>query len=123
MSYLPLRIAVASTDGDTVDQHLGRARQFLIFETSAAGPFLVDRRCLPQRRGGCGQHPQHLAGILHRIEDCAVVVASQAGPGLHDQLAGAGIHVLISDQKVDFVLDRIARSHLAGNLPRKERES
>ena len=39
-----LRVAVASTDGSRVDQHLGRADCFYIFEASPAGSTLVGQR-------------------------------------------------------------------------------
>jgi len=118
-----LRIAVASTNGDTVDQHLGRTNRLFVFEASAVGPVLMAQRCLPQWDGICGHGGQRVAEILHWIEDCSVVVANQVGPGLHARLASHGIHVLISDQKVDAVLERIGRSYLARNIHRKERES
>ncbi|HWQ10139.1 MAG TPA: NifB/NifX family molybdenum-iron cluster-binding protein [Holophaga sp.] len=118
-----LRIAVASTSGDVVDQHLGQANRLYIFETSRAGTVPLARRELPAWDGNRDRHRHHLAEILSRVEDCAVVVANRVGPGLHDHLERRGIHVLISDQEVGAVLERISRSHLARYIQRKECES
>ena len=120
MAHRPLRIAIASTDGRTVDQHLGRVERFFIFETSPAGSPLLGQRCLAPGTGLPGHDPRRIAEILQQIEDCSVVVASQVGPAFLVRLEKLGIRVLTSNWRVGTVLDRIARSHLFKDIKPKE---
>jgi nitrogen fixation protein NifX len=120
MAARVLRIAVASTDGSRVDQHLGRADRFFIFETSAAGSTLLGQRQPEPGAAHGGHDPVRMAGILAQVEDCSVVVALRAGPAFHDLLEGQGIHVLTSDWEIEPVLERIANSYLARSNRPKE---
>ena len=115
-----LRVAVASTDGSRVDQHLGRADCFYIFEASPAGSTLVGQRRPEPGGAPTGHDPGRKARILALIEDCSVVVALQAGPAFRDLLESRGISLLTSDWKIAPVLDRIVHSYLARNNRPKE---
>jgi predicted Fe-Mo cluster-binding NifX family protein len=115
-----LRVAVASTDGSRVDQHLGRAEQFYIFETSADGSTLLGQRRLEPGAARGGHDPARMAGLLAQVEDCTAVVALEAGPAFRDLLESRGIRVLTSDWTIEAVLHRIAHSYLVrNNRPRE----
>jgi len=113
MAGTTLRVAVATTDGTRVDQHLGRVERFFIYETSAAGATLLAQRCPEPDAGRPGHDPGRMAEILRQIEDCSVVVALQAGPAFLKGLEARGIRVLTSDWKISPLLERIGRSYLA----------
>ncbi|HWI55256.1 MAG TPA: NifB/NifX family molybdenum-iron cluster-binding protein, partial [Desulfobacteria bacterium] len=78
MSY---KIAVASSDGKVVNQHFGRATQFLIFdikdgsyqfnELRKTSPFCKDRE----------HDDDSLQKTVELVSDCKAVLVSQIGPG------------------------------------------
>ncbi|OPY58379.1 MAG: FeMo cofactor biosynthesis protein NifB [Pelotomaculum sp. PtaU1.Bin035] len=104
MSY---KVAVASSDGKFVNQHFGRASQFLIFEIKDDGGFffLVLRDNTPPCDGGA-HNSDLLARTVDLISDCRVVLVSQIGPGAIDALLSRGIqpHVI-----PDFIEDALKR--------------
>lgn len=116
----PLRIAVASTDGTRVDQHLGRAERFFIFETSPGGSTLLGQRRPDPSIGGSNHDPRRLAEILRQLEDCSVVLALQVGPAFRQQLERRGTRVLTADGMAAPLLERIGSSYLARGLPPRE---
>jgi len=117
MSRKPLRVAVASTDGIRVDQHLGQAERFFIFEASPAGSTLLGQRGLDPAIGQSGHDPRRLAEVLRQLEDCSVVLALQVGPAFRQQLERQGIRVLTADGMTAPLLDRIGSSYLARAIP------
>ena len=83
---LGIRVAVASSDGKTVNEHFGRARRFMIFTLEdGAWHHLEDRENLPP----CVGH-EHNDDLLEQtaelIADCRGVVVSQVGSGAVDAL-------------------------------------
>jgi nitrogen fixation protein NifB len=113
MSLKPLRVAVASSDGTRVDQHLGRAERLFIFEASGAGATLLEQRSPDPGAGGAGHDERRLAEILRLTEDCSVVLALQVGPAFRQQLECRGIRVLTAGGMTAPLLDRIGSSYLA----------
>lgn len=83
---MDIRVAVASSDGKTVNEHFGRARRFMIFRLQEGSwHHLEDRKNLPPCAG-----QEHSDDLLDRtaelIADCRGVVVSEIGPGAVDTL-------------------------------------
>jgi predicted Fe-Mo cluster-binding NifX family protein len=83
---MDIRVAVASSDGRTVNLHFGRANRFRIYRiTDAQCEFLEERVSTPACSG-----QQHDDNLLDRtaelISDCKAVVAAQIGGGAIDVL-------------------------------------
>lgn len=90
MSY---KIAVASSDGKVVNQHFGRATQFLIFEIEN-GAFnfleLLDANPFCNQ----GEHDDNrLSSAVDALIECRAVLVSQIGNGAAETLRGRGIDV------------------------------
>jgi len=104
MSY---KVAVASSDGKFINQHFGRARQFLVFEIKDDGEFefLVLRDNTPPCDGGV-HNDDLFAGTVDLISDCRAVLASQIGPGAIDALLSRGIQPYVIP---DFIEDALKR--------------
>lgn len=109
---MDIRIAVASSDGKTVNEHFGRASRFMIFRLHKAGHDLLEER---------GNHPscagqEHSDDLLERnadlISDCKGVIVSQIGPGAIDLLVERGITAFTLPGKIDDALAVVARSRL-----------
>lgn len=110
MSY---KVAVASSDCKFINQHFGRARQFLIFEIKDGGgfEFLALRENTPPC--GVGEHDDRLLEkTVDLISDCKVVLACQIGPGASDILLARGIHPYSRPGFINDVLKRLTFSKI-----------
>lgn len=101
MSY---RVAVASTDGKYVNDHFGRARQFLIFEINSTGYQFIELRsnvpsCNPEQADEGGH-----CKTIELLEDCRAVVVARIGPGAERVLAAHGIRAFTIPDFIDEAL-------------------
>jgi len=83
-------VAVASQEGVLVNQHLGEARSFEIWEKHADGYRLVEKRVAPEVGGGLRRWLK-LAGIL---SDCRAVLTSGIGETPREILEKKGMKVI-----------------------------
>ncbi len=89
-----LRIAVGSSDGQTIDLHFGHAHEFLIYEVSLNRIRLVERRQIDRYCQGpttCGDTGSALNGAIAALQDCAVLLCARIGFEPWRPLEDAGI--------------------------------
>ncbi len=89
----PVLMAVAAKNG-LVAVHFGHAREFLVYEASAAGARLIGHRRAASYCAGdetCGDAEAVLAETIRALADCEVVLCSRIGYEPWGQLAAAGI--------------------------------
>lgn len=120
-AYRPVRIAVASQDGEVVDQHFGHAEQFLVFELrSSEADSGVERFVYLETRASqpaCVRHDHdddRLARTVDLISDCAAVLVARIGLGAVRHLKARGILAYIVPDFIDSALQRLLES---GTLP------
>lgn len=109
MSY---RVAVASTDGKYVNDHFGRARQFLIFEISSTGYQFIESRsnipsCNPEQADEGGHNK-----TLKLLADCRAVVVARIGPGVEQVLAAQGIQAFTIPDFIEEALKHLQQIDL-----------
>ncbi len=83
---MDIRVAIASSDGQTVNLHFGRADRFRVYRiTDELSEFLEERISTPPCSG-----QQHNDDMLEQsallINDCKAIIAAQIGPGALDIL-------------------------------------
>jgi predicted Fe-Mo cluster-binding NifX family protein len=111
-----MNVAVASEDGVVVNQHFGRATQFLIYEVEEEGCRLIDIR---KNQPSCGtvaedeeighaEEPMQRAVAL--LTDCNAVVVAQIGQGAVQQLSNRGIQAFVIPDFIDSALRRLKAS-------------
>jgi nitrogen fixation protein NifB len=108
-------VAVASQEGMLVNQHLGEASRWLVYERRDGTFVLVEERDARCTGGGAARW-RNLAGLL---SDCRALLTSGAGPSPKKWLAQFGLPVLETEGLVDDALDAVyagrplpkARSH------------
>lgn len=83
-----LRVAVASTEGERIDQHFGHAKAFLVFDVSAGGSVLVERRSVEVFAQG-DEDPR--AVICRMLSDCKALLVAKIGPTPQEQMAAIGV--------------------------------
>lgn len=92
-----IRIAVASSDGDSVDSGFGNTKKFKIYATDGNVSRFLETRNVAMRHDTYGEsHARHVSDTLDLIDDCAVVVVSEIGPRPEKELISRGKKLLIS---------------------------
>ena len=86
-----LRIAVASKDGISINQHFGHAREFLIFDVSAGAVSFVEKRDVALYCHGHHGDQTAMKDILQTISDCRAVMVAKVGDGPAEKLAAIGV--------------------------------
>jgi nitrogen fixation protein NifX len=107
---MDVKIAVASSDGITVDQHFGRAQSFRIYRLHDDGYDLQEVRENAPPCAGQAHDDDALARSAKLISDCRGVVAAQVGPGAIDALIAHRIMAFTLPGSVDDAFDAIVRA-------------
>lgn len=87
-------MAVATCDGERIDEHFGQAEALWIYDVDAAGIRLVDQRPIARYCTGpsdCGETDGALTGAIRALEDCAAILCAKIGFEPWGRLEAAGI--------------------------------
>jgi nitrogen fixation protein NifB len=106
-----LRIAVGSTDGQRIDAHFGHLRELLIYEVTASGAYLSERREIARYCHGattCGDGETALAGAIRALHDCTVLLCARIGFTPWRALQDAGIQP--DSEHADQLIDPALRA-------------
>ncbi|HEX3075321.1 MAG TPA: NifB/NifX family molybdenum-iron cluster-binding protein [Lachnospiraceae bacterium] len=105
MSY---RIAVASTDGKVVNQHFGRAEQFLILEVDAECKYTaIELRELPPICQGGNHDEEAMQRNIDALTDCEYVLVSRIGQGAENALDQHGIRAYVIPDIIDSAVSKL----------------
>lgn len=86
-----IRVAVATTNGDKIDEHFGHADEFSVFDVGAQGIVPVGVRVVEHYcQGGFGDEDKRDV-ILRALADCKALFVARVGDGPKKKLLGAGI--------------------------------
>ena len=101
------RIAVASSDGRTIDQHLGQATTVWVYDVDRSGHSeFVERRTL---KPGTELDAHRWESVERLFGGVEVVLAAQAGPGATDLLRTHEILALAVTGPVDRAVSAFGR--------------
>lgn len=84
------RVAVASSQGKSVDLHFGHADQFLVFDLQPNRVEFVDARRVRASEEDL-EGVEDLDLVVELLSDCQVVMSRRAGPHAIDRLSRRGI--------------------------------
>ncbi len=96
-------VAVASHEGVLVNQHLGEADKFRIWEKTADGFKCVDTRPAPKTVGGL----QRWTSLARSLNDCRAILISSIGTAPADILKKSGIKPVIMSGFIEAGLEGI----------------
>jgi predicted Fe-Mo cluster-binding NifX family protein len=102
------RIAIATTDGISVCDHLARSTAFLILEIQ--GGAIVSGTFRSRPTDTCGNH----AGFVEMLSGANAVMCCGIGEGAADVLTAHGIEPMVLDGP--HSIDEAVNGFLAGNL-------
>ncbi|HWR42655.1 NifB/NifX family molybdenum-iron cluster-binding protein [Sporomusa sp.] len=96
------RVAVASTDGISINEHFGRSKEFLIYEVEETGEYkFIERRENNAQSVHDGKDHTTTARLLADVE---VVLVSQIGPRAEQELRSHGVIALPVSGPIDKAL-------------------
>ena len=97
------RMAIASESGITVDSGFGNTKRFLIYEDGkVVDEVHIDTNCNTYGR----PHSEHLKDIISKLKDCDTVIVKEIGPAPSRMLESEGKKVIISDERIEKILQR-----------------
>ena len=102
------RVAIASTDGETVNQHYGKATKFYIYSIDdEVGYGLVEERPVePVCMDGAHEISRMEKSVLN-FTDCRYLVVSRLGVAASSALAAAGITAMELPGTIDDAILRV----------------
>ena len=94
-----MKVAFATTDGISVNEHFGRAGMFVIYELNSSGHSFLEIRRFSEGRDtavegtkGMGKiHDQQVENKVDRISDCKIIYLTEIGGPSAARLARRGI--------------------------------
>lgn len=92
-----MKIAVASSDGKTVDQHFGQSCHFLIFQIGKKGLEFIELR--EKSKKPVYDHEYRWKRGLDVIKDCKVIFCRRIGEEPRKELEELGIEVVESKKE------------------------
>ncbi|MBP5419109.1 MAG: hypothetical protein J6Y72_04805 [Bacteroidales bacterium] len=101
------RVALASTDGYTIDVHYGRATDFYIYQYLTDEWIFVEKRQLAAVCLGGAHESDAMMLRAHQLNDCQYVVASRIGVGAQASLRQEGIIPIALPGDIMEMLDKI----------------
>ncbi|MPM44987.1 hypothetical protein SDC9_91672 [bioreactor metagenome] len=103
------RVALASSDGRSIDEHFGRARHFYVVDIRSDGSRTpLERREIPRAEEIWGHSSANLAAACKALEDCAVLLAARVGPEAKRMLEAGNISVYERALPAEDALARLA---------------
>ena len=99
-----MRIAVASTNGESVDLHFGKANSLYVYEYDEENDEFkfIDQRNVETEQDMKHQNPK----IIKAIEDCEVAICQQFGPKAAIYAKDAGLKLIQDECTVEEALRR-----------------
>ena len=107
---MDVKIAVASSDGVTVNQHFGRASGFRIYRLHDGGYEFLEMRENDAPCSGQAHDDNALEQAAVRISDCRGVVVAQIGAGAIDALIGHRIMAFTLPGTIEEAFESLIRS-------------
>jgi len=94
------KVAVASTDGISINEHFGKAEEFWIYESDEGGAY----QFLERRKKSLEESTEHQGATVQLLGDVEVVLVSKIGPGAEKELRRAGIIALSVSGSIEKAL-------------------
>ena len=101
-----MKIAVATSDGITVNQHFGMAKVFLVYVITSDGPVRVGQVTVTPLSTGDKDHPfdkSRFLAIANTLKGCERVYVMKIGKRPADELQKLGIEPVVYEGKISDI--------------------
>ncbi len=103
------RIAIATSDGYTVNEHFGQAKFFRVYELDGGGHSFLDvRDAVAACQQSLGHDTTRFDKIIELLSDCDALLVNKIGEGAAAYLISRGVRVFEVSGTIDAVLDKLA---------------
>ena len=99
------KVAIASTDGITINEHFGRTEEFWIYESDEIGTY----QFIERRKNALTEPKDHHVTTVQLLADVEVVLVNKIGPGAESQLRREGIIALSVSGSIEKALNSYAK--------------
>ncbi len=92
-----MQIAIASSSGETVDQHFGKTVTFYIYSLNEIGVVLEEQREVTPLSTGDKNHPfdpERFTALFAKLSDCKRVYCTKIGDRPKEELTKRGIETI-----------------------------
>jgi nitrogen fixation protein NifX len=105
------KIAIASSDGESVNQHFGQAENFLIYEISDGKiEFIEDREVASACSGNeCSHNDANFEILVELLKDCKAVFALKVGERAAKYLLVYGIQNFSVDYSLNHIFETLLK--------------
>jgi predicted Fe-Mo cluster-binding NifX family protein len=103
------RLAIGTSDGVSVCEHLARAAEFRVFDLE--GGRIISEATRSRGGDGCGNHKT----FVELLDGCHAVICGGVGQGAVDSLGAHGVQVLVAASA--FTIAGALERYVAGSLP------
>ncbi|KAA6300568.1 MAG: FeMo cofactor biosynthesis protein NifB [Candidatus Ordinivivax streblomastigis] len=110
------RIAIASNNGESINQHFGQARNFLIYEIGAEGVNFIEDREVSPPQGEAAHSEEYLESIVHLLEDCAAIFVLRIGARSAKYLLLHNIKVFEVDFSLHYIFTTLLKNQQRGKV-------
>jgi len=115
-----VRVAVASSDGASVDQSLQEASRFYVYDVAPEGPRFVEQRTAPKSSVSAysDQNSSELSftDFLDLISDCSILLVRSFGFQAGGKLQIGWITVYEAEMQVEKAMNKFSRSPIFKNM-------
>lgn len=99
-------VAIASTDGETVNEHFGRTDRFLIYDISGDKHSLLEVRKVTPLSNRDKKHTfnaQRMSNVLESVKECKLVYCTKIGDRPRQELEKIGITTVVGKQAINEI--------------------
>jgi len=102
------RIAVASADGKTINEHFGKAASFLIYDIGKEEPTFIEKRNVTPLNCESEHTEENLASNVEALKDCTAIVTVKIGGPVRRIFEMNGISIFEKTDTIDNALAKLA---------------
>jgi len=102
------RIAAASTDGKTINEHFGKASSFLIYDIGKEAPVFIEKRNVTPLNCESEHTEENLASNVEALKDCTAIVTVKIGGPVRRIFEINGISIFEKTDTIDNALSKLA---------------
>jgi nitrogen fixation protein NifX len=103
------RIAIASNDGDTVNQHFAKAENFLIYEITEGKVEFIEDRLVNAGFDNSSHSDTRIEEITNLLRDCKIVFVSNIGEKAIRYLKNNGINSFPVNFSLNFIFTTLIK--------------
>jgi predicted Fe-Mo cluster-binding NifX family protein len=113
---MPYRIAIASSDGESVDQHFGQARNLLVYEIDNSSINFIEDREIELFPDEAAHSERNMNIFVESLSDCSAVFVRRIGVQSAKYLHARNIHTFEVNFSLNHIFATLLRHQIIGRV-------